>query len=78
MGITEKDIKNIIECYLEVTKQNNHTKRKKNSKPKQCKPDQILNPNTNRCVKKDTQLGKKILNSINSMSLKNRLKLKIN
>ena len=98
MIIKEKDVKDVIECYLEVAKrpasaaakQNNHSKNKNNtsatsnSKSKQCKPDQILNPKTNRCVKRDSQLGKEILkannktrsNSLNSMPLKNRLKLK--
>lgn len=75
MTITEKDVKDIIECYLEVSKRSKPNKKQNNKKNRECKPDQILNPKTNRCIKRDSQLGKKLVKALNSMPLKNRLAL---
>lgn len=41
---------------------------------KKCKKDQIINPETNRCVKKDGKLGQKILQKLMSGELKSPVK----
>lgn len=38
------------------------------TKPKECPPDKILNPATNRCIKRDSVVAKKILSNINPTS----------